>query len=128
MRDLRVHTCFVRDQGTNGDCAAGQAGHVSDLGGEVSPDDPSTPPTGYPVLAVLAPVVTCPDNELAYPGDPMCLYSALALTVSRYQHRAGYGQGPGERVDTTDAAAATSTGPSVAGAAPARYPDWRPPP
>ena len=37
----------------------------------------------YPVLAVLAPVITTPDNELAYPGDPMCLYSAVALSVQR---------------------------------------------
>ena len=41
----------------------------------------------FPVLAVLAPVITSPQNEIAYPGDPMCLYSALSLTVARTQGR-----------------------------------------
>jgi radical SAM superfamily enzyme YgiQ (UPF0313 family) len=37
----------------------------------------------YPVMAALVPVATSRGNEVAYPGDPMCLYSALSLTVQR---------------------------------------------
>jgi radical SAM superfamily enzyme YgiQ (UPF0313 family) len=49
----------------------------------------------YPVLLALAPVITRPDHELAYPGDPMCLYSAVALTVDTASRarRDGPGQG-----------------------------------
>jgi radical SAM superfamily enzyme YgiQ (UPF0313 family) len=35
----------------------------------------------FPVLAVLAPVMTERGGEVAYPGDPMCLYAALSVTV-----------------------------------------------
>ncbi|MGW7003164.1 B12-binding domain-containing radical SAM protein [Streptomyces sp. NPDC054933] len=37
----------------------------------------------YPVMAALVPVATSRGGEIAYPGDPMCLYSALTLTVRR---------------------------------------------
>jgi len=49
----------------------------------------------YRVLLALAPVITQPDNELAYPGDPMCLYSAVTLTVETASRarRDGPGQG-----------------------------------
>ncbi|MDX3585185.1 B12-binding domain-containing radical SAM protein [Streptomyces europaeiscabiei] len=37
----------------------------------------------YPVMAALVPVATSRGGEVAYPGDPMCLYSALTLTIQR---------------------------------------------
>src|SRR5579859_3768932 len=33
----------------------------------------------YPVLAILAPAVTTHQGKVEYPGDPMCLYSALSV-------------------------------------------------
>lgn len=47
------------------------------------------------MLAVLAPVITSPDNELAYPGDPMCLYGALSLTVRRAEQARAMGPASG---------------------------------
>lgn len=46
---------------------------------------------GFPVLASLVPVATSGGGEVAYPGDPMCLYAALTLTIQRSvaRHRAG---------------------------------------
>ncbi|WFE29027.1 radical SAM protein [Solwaraspora sp. WMMD791] len=35
----------------------------------------------FPVLAALAPVMTSTEGEITYPGDPMCLYAALSVTV-----------------------------------------------
>ncbi|MFI0977586.1 B12-binding domain-containing radical SAM protein [Streptomyces sp. NPDC021093] len=35
----------------------------------------------FPVLAALAPVMTSPEGEITYPGDPMCLYAALSVVV-----------------------------------------------
>lgn len=37
----------------------------------------------YPIMAALVPVATSRGGEVAYPGDPMCLYSALSLAVRR---------------------------------------------
>ncbi|WP_157767801.1 MULTISPECIES: B12-binding domain-containing radical SAM protein [Actinosynnema] len=37
----------------------------------------------FPVLAALVPVATNRGGEIAYPGDPMCLYSALISTIRR---------------------------------------------
>ena len=37
----------------------------------------------YPVLAVYAPVMTTQEGKIEYPGDPMCLYSALSLAVDQ---------------------------------------------
>lgn len=37
----------------------------------------------YPVLAVLAPVMSSHEGKIEFPGDPMCLYSALCYAVSR---------------------------------------------
>ena len=33
----------------------------------------------YPVLAIQAPVMTTHEGKIEYPGDPMCLYSALSV-------------------------------------------------
>lgn len=49
----------------------------------------------YPVLAALAPVITEPDNELAYPGDPMCLYSALGHPIRQAGEARRQGLRPG---------------------------------
>ena len=37
----------------------------------------------YPVLAILAPVMTTQQDTIEYPGDPMCLYSALSVAVDQ---------------------------------------------
>lgn len=43
----------------------------------------------FPVLAVLAPVMTQAEGEITYPGDPMCLYSAMSVAVHRAVADAG---------------------------------------
>ncbi|MGW9213106.1 B12-binding domain-containing radical SAM protein [Embleya sp. NPDC055664] len=43
----------------------------------------------FPVLCVLAPVMTQAEGEITYPGDPMCLYAALSLAVHRAVADAG---------------------------------------
>ncbi|MFD0888036.1 hypothetical protein ACFQ08_26140, partial [Streptosporangium algeriense] len=43
----------------------------------------------FPVLAVLAPVMTQAEGEITYPGDPMCLYAALSVTVRNAVRDAG---------------------------------------
>src|ERR1700733_13257989 len=35
----------------------------------------------YPVIAVLAPVLSTHENKIEFPGDPMCLYAALSVAV-----------------------------------------------
>lgn len=37
----------------------------------------------YPVLAVLAPVMSQHEGKIEFPGDPMCLYSALSYAVDQ---------------------------------------------
>ena len=37
----------------------------------------------YPVLAILAPVLTTHQGKIEYPGDPMCLYSALSVAMDQ---------------------------------------------
>lgn len=37
----------------------------------------------YPVLAILAPVMSTSEEKIEFPGDPMCLYSALSYAVSQ---------------------------------------------
>jgi radical SAM superfamily enzyme YgiQ (UPF0313 family) len=37
----------------------------------------------YPVLAIQAPVMTTQEGKIEYPGDPMCLYSALSVAVDQ---------------------------------------------
>jgi radical SAM superfamily enzyme YgiQ (UPF0313 family) len=37
----------------------------------------------YPVLAIHVPVMTTLEGKIEYPGDPMCLYSALSLAVDQ---------------------------------------------
>ncbi|MEU9462122.1 radical SAM protein [Streptomyces sp. NPDC048312] len=44
---------------------------------------PDRDPYLFPIMAALVPVATSRGGEVAYPGDPMCLYSALSLTVER---------------------------------------------
>lgn len=47
------------------------------------------PDRWFPVLSVLAPVMTQAEGEITYPGDPMCLYAALSVTVHNAVHDAG---------------------------------------
>ncbi len=35
----------------------------------------------YPVLSILAPVMTTSAGKIEFPGDPMCLYAALSYAV-----------------------------------------------
>jgi radical SAM superfamily enzyme YgiQ (UPF0313 family) len=42
----------------------------------------------FPVLSVLAPVMTQAEGEITYPGDPMCLYGALSVAVHNAVHDA----------------------------------------
>lgn len=37
----------------------------------------------YPVLAILAPVMATSEKKIEFPGDPMCLYSALSYAVDQ---------------------------------------------
>jgi len=37
----------------------------------------------YPVLAVLAPVMSTSEDKIEFPGDPMCLYNALCYAVDQ---------------------------------------------
>jgi radical SAM superfamily enzyme YgiQ (UPF0313 family) len=37
----------------------------------------------YPVLAILAPALTTHQGKIEYPGDPMCLYSALSVAIDQ---------------------------------------------
>jgi radical SAM superfamily enzyme YgiQ (UPF0313 family) len=37
----------------------------------------------YPVLGILAPALTSHEGKIEYPGDPMCLYSALSWTIDQ---------------------------------------------
>ncbi len=36
----------------------------------------------FPVLSILAPVMTTAEKTIEYPGDPMCLYAALSVAVA----------------------------------------------
>ena len=49
----------------------------------------------YPVLAIQAPVMTTQEGKIEYPGDPMCLYSALSVAVDQAvkAKRAALGEG-----------------------------------
>jgi radical SAM superfamily enzyme YgiQ (UPF0313 family) len=48
-------------------------------------NDKNWPGRTYRVLAVLAPVMTTHEEKIEFPGDPMCLYSALSYSVSNVQ-------------------------------------------
>jgi radical SAM superfamily enzyme YgiQ (UPF0313 family) len=37
----------------------------------------------YPVLAILAPVMSTSEEKIEFPGDPMCLYAALSYAVEQ---------------------------------------------
>ncbi len=37
----------------------------------------------YPVLSILAPVMSTSEEKIEFPGDPMCLYSALSYAVDQ---------------------------------------------
>jgi radical SAM superfamily enzyme YgiQ (UPF0313 family) len=48
----------------------------------------------YPVLSILAPVMATSEEKIEFPGDPMCLYSALSYPVSQVveTRRKGFGE------------------------------------
>ena len=37
----------------------------------------------YPVLSILAPVMSTTEGKIEFPGDPMCLYSALSYAIGQ---------------------------------------------
>jgi radical SAM superfamily enzyme YgiQ (UPF0313 family) len=37
----------------------------------------------YPILSIVAPVMTTNEGKIEFPGDPMCLYSALSYAVNQ---------------------------------------------
>ena len=37
----------------------------------------------YPILAILAPVMSTHEDKIEFPGDPMCLYGALGVAVDQ---------------------------------------------
>jgi hypothetical protein len=49
----------------------------------------------YPVLSILAPVMSTSEGKIEFPGDPMCLYSALnyAVDQSVKKHKMGVCEG-----------------------------------
>jgi radical SAM superfamily enzyme YgiQ (UPF0313 family) len=48
----------------------------------------------FPILAALAPAITDVESEVTYPGDPVCLYTALSVMVSRATASAAMPPGP----------------------------------
>jgi len=38
---------------------------------------------GYPVVSIVSPVLTTHENKIEFPGDPMCLYNALAYPIKQ---------------------------------------------
>ncbi len=47
----------------------------------------------FPVLSILAPVMSTHEEKIEFPGDPMCLYAALSYAVDQAieSHRRGLG-------------------------------------
>ncbi|VVC04646.1 B12 binding domain protein [Candidatus Burarchaeum australiense] len=39
--------------------------------------------SSYPVLSILAPALTSHENKIEFPGDPMCIYTALSYPISQ---------------------------------------------
>ena len=37
----------------------------------------------YPILAILAPVMSTHEEKIEFPGDPMCLYGALSVAIDQ---------------------------------------------
>lgn len=49
----------------------------------------------FPVLAILAPVMSTHEEKIEFPGDPMCLYAALSYAVDQALEARVRGLGPG---------------------------------
>ncbi len=49
----------------------------------------------YPVLAILAPVMSTHEEKIEFPGDPMCLYGALSVAVDQAVKARKFGLGAG---------------------------------
>ncbi|MBI5952512.1 MAG: radical SAM protein [Chloroflexi bacterium] len=49
----------------------------------------------YPVLAILAPVMSTHEEKIEFPGDPMCLYGALSVAVDQAVQARASGLGEG---------------------------------
>jgi radical SAM superfamily enzyme YgiQ (UPF0313 family) len=50
----------------------------------------------YPVLAIQAPVMTTHEGKIEYPGDPMCLYSALSVAADQAVKARRFALGEGD--------------------------------
>ncbi|MFI1622292.1 B12-binding domain-containing radical SAM protein [Streptomyces lydicus] len=68
--------------------------------GCATPDDVPWQARNFPLLAALAPVMTSPEGEITYPGDPMCLYAALSVPVDSALRSAR--RGPGTEAPFSD--------------------------
>jgi radical SAM superfamily enzyme YgiQ (UPF0313 family) len=49
----------------------------------------------FPVLSILAPVMSTHEEKIEFPGDPMCLYAALSYAVDQALEARVRGLGPG---------------------------------
>lgn len=95
-----VHDFFHSPADVDGDgaevLARLRASRLSGLMARAGCDRPDQVPwhaRAFPVLAALAPVMTSPEGEITYPGDPMCLYSALSVAVDSSLRSAQHGVG-----------------------------------
>ena len=59
--------------------------YIQDFEGDpaLSPDENEWLARSYPVLAVLAPVMSTNEGKIEFPGDPMILYSALSHAIDQ---------------------------------------------
>ena len=48
----------------------------------------------YPVLAVLAPVMSTNEDKIEFPGDPMALYAALSHSIEQVVQARQHGLNP----------------------------------
>jgi radical SAM superfamily enzyme YgiQ (UPF0313 family) len=65
----------------------------------------------YPVIAVLAPVMSSHEGKIEFPGDPMCLYAALSVSISEVLKAAQADLGEGDPYN--DLCPSWSTPPSL---------------
>lgn len=49
----------------------------------------------FPVLSILAPVMSTHEEKIEFPGDPMCLYAALSYAIGQALEARFVGLGPG---------------------------------
>jgi radical SAM superfamily enzyme YgiQ (UPF0313 family) len=75
--------------------AALKAQIVADCPGVAQDSDEAWLRRSYPVLSILAPVMSTSEEKIEFPGDPMCLYAALSYAVSQAAQTRAKGFAPG---------------------------------